>query len=864
MYNKSQFSKDRKAAKEPKKLARPKDRTVDLRGEGFLNPNNQSLDELTLYTDSIYNPTPYDLMLFPDNGAPQFKPAWDSSTTFFPGANEVTEVKMEDGSEYMDLTDEEIQAYRDGGYIVEELPKAQDGIPYNTAGPAIEQEPVDDGLIEYLNSRPQVYGHEPEDYNTFLAYSETAPENRRPYGDYVYGQSNDYDHYGMWEALGKPKNFEEALQINPDWEPDPYDGFYHGFSVNPYTGVFLKSGKPGLKEGDTTFMEIAGHYLSPRAQMDTPVFDIDLQRFRYIPNKQYGGTPKMQNAGTTQKLDSHPFEKGKSYTYESRPGSFYKLGDNDQILIKNKDTDWKYVEMQDPKGERYKTLQEGFKYGHTKEYVKPTSTINDFMYSKEELKNEQLRERAKQCFKETGSCAASAFRYYDKYVAPNLGDGKSSWQLKELNNMSSGLKDTNPRFEDVGESWDSWELAGGFLDAGGKLHWTSRQNKDVPLTYLLADKTEAERDQYYRNMKIPIGTIINAGQGSGDTAQTLSGDTFLGKYNYDRGLAPSNHTAIVVGYDQYGTPYIFDEGEVRKISDPDALVNAIGITNIVTPKQNAKYTYDYIKSKNKLNEEIKPLDLKVPGLGMISDKGEMEPFLKNLEKHKQDFMNTFNISNDEYDELARISAATALAETKGGQDLGTWRYGVIPAYLTDKIGLGDSQGITQINPESVWNYKEIEKQTNNGMKYSEKVLRNPTLVKNLENLGITKDSYDPWNPYHQAAVTLGLTKDNIKIAKANASKNPHVSKNLSDAELAYYQWNIPSALTTDDYDAAARGDNENVKRFMEYYNIINTKPSASGPANKKKGGSIKYEIGHMVDEKTMRELEKQGYTFREL
>lgn len=35
----------------------------------------------------------------------------------------------ENENEYMDLTDEEIQAYRDGGYVVEELPEAQDGGP---------------------------------------------------------------------------------------------------------------------------------------------------------------------------------------------------------------------------------------------------------------------------------------------------------------------------------------------------------------------------------------------------------------------------------------------------------------------------------------------------------------------------------------------------------------------------------------------------------------------------------------------------------------------------------------------------------------------------------------------------------------
>jgi len=137
-------------------------------------------------------------------------------------------------------------------------------------------------------------GKTPKDYQAFLDYSKTAPENRQPLPSYVYGDPNDYDHYGMWEALGKPKNFEEALQMNPDWQPDAYDGMYHGFSVNPETGVFLKSGKPGLKEGDTTWMEIAGHYLSPRANESTPVFDTDLQRFKYIPKEEDGGTIELK------------------------------------------------------------------------------------------------------------------------------------------------------------------------------------------------------------------------------------------------------------------------------------------------------------------------------------------------------------------------------------------------------------------------------------------------------------------------------------------------------------------------------------------------------------------------------------------
>jgi hypothetical protein len=150
----------------------------------------------------------------------------------------------------------------------------QDGGPYNTDGPIAQEEYMENYPVDSL---PKIYGNEPDDYQKFLEYNKTAPENRRGYEEYVYGDPNSYDHYGMWDALGKPQNFEEALQMNPDWTPDEYDGMYHGFSVNPNTGVFLKSGKPGLKPGDTTWMEIAGHYLSPRAQVDTPVFDIDLQ-----------------------------------------------------------------------------------------------------------------------------------------------------------------------------------------------------------------------------------------------------------------------------------------------------------------------------------------------------------------------------------------------------------------------------------------------------------------------------------------------------------------------------------------------------------------------------------------------------------
>jgi len=60
----------------------------------------------------------------------------------------------ENDDEYMDLTDEEIQAYRDAGYEVDELPHAQDGGPQNTAGPRAEETSTDvDAMNAMMKAR---------------------------------------------------------------------------------------------------------------------------------------------------------------------------------------------------------------------------------------------------------------------------------------------------------------------------------------------------------------------------------------------------------------------------------------------------------------------------------------------------------------------------------------------------------------------------------------------------------------------------------------------------------------------------------------------------------------------------------------
>lgn len=179
---------------------------------------------------------------------------------------------------------------------------SQPGDSYNTVWPDWENDRFNYTRIknpDVRKSRAKFQGGGlPNDYQDFLGYSETAPENRRPDSEWQYGNPRQYDHYGMWDALGKPENFNQALEKNPQWQPDPYDNMYHGFSTNPNTGVWLKSHIPGESHpGDTGWMEYKDFMLSNDrnwgGKNQNLVYDPDLQRMRYVDRKKAGGTIKQ-------------------------------------------------------------------------------------------------------------------------------------------------------------------------------------------------------------------------------------------------------------------------------------------------------------------------------------------------------------------------------------------------------------------------------------------------------------------------------------------------------------------------------------------------------------------------------------------
>jgi hypothetical protein len=315
--------------------------------------------------------------------------------------------------------------FQDGGFI------PYDYNPYVSA-----EAPMED--IPFVN--PIITGTEPEDYQAFLDYSRTAPENRRPNENYFYGDPDNYDHYGMWEALGKPRNFQEALDMNPDWEPDPYDKMYHGFSVNPETGVFLKSGKPGdTKEGDTTWMEIAGHYLSPRANESTPVFDPELQRFKYIPN------PSFQKGGQMSKEE-----------FEKRKAAYKKLTGRDFEPPKTFKPSEKARQQYQEKYNQQPTVQQ-----------QPSETVNQSRGTnnaniKQELDKstrEEIEERNRQRIEENrtyfeADTRSNAQRERDQFYANQLTDPNIYNQIGNF--LDAGIAQVG-NFWDYISGGDDWE-----------------------------------------------------------------------------------------------------------------------------------------------------------------------------------------------------------------------------------------------------------------------------------------------------------------------------------------------------------------------------------------------------------------------
>ena len=424
---------------------------------------------------------------------------------------------------------------------------------------------------------------------------------------------------------------------------------------------------------------------------------------------------------------------------------------------------------------------------------------------------------------QSGKCLERAAMYYDQNVAGLLGTPRYN-TIKETAGVSSSdpaAKDyagPHARYEEYGHSPDSWDIHGLLQEKGAKqiyayplkqkdgnnlgtLEYTKVNNK-------FKKKPLEEREQFYRDMKMPIGSLVGLGMkgGSGAHYGTKS-------YNKQKGLVSSNHSAVVVGYDETGLPYIYDWSKVRPITETYL---GMMVTNITSPKEVGRFTYDYLQNTGELADTYRPLKLKVSDKETNSDYDvdEFDPFIKALEDNKLEISNSLGIDFNMYDELAKRAVATAISETEGGNN-NIWRFGagagplrIAPSYITDKLGFGNTTGITQINEDLIWARVGTEEQR-----------KGNRMPGKLNALGIEEKTYDPWDPEQQAKATIAFLYDNLEVGRKNLKSGVNKetgSRNkldLPDEQVGYYQWFQPNLMG----DGVAWGESEKVKNFAKAY-----------------------------------------------
>ena len=453
---------------------------------------------------------------------------------------------------------------------------------------------------------------------------------------------------------------------------------------------------------------------------------------------------------------------------------------------------------------------------------------NDFIYTPEELEKYKniYDQRIVNCKKGDAACLEQANNYYNLYVAPKL-NAPSTWDIAEKMGITTGPN--NPRVKEYGIAADSWDLPGLYKQSGAKVNLAAPIKNPSEIQNKLASMSDEDLKRYWINMNLPLGALVNFGQ--------AGLDEHYGKgqaYNISQGLVPSNHSARVLGYSPEGVPYIYDYGRITPITDPT--FRSMPLTTITSPQEIQGYTFENLKKQGKL-EGSKMTPLKIKTKGADYDPDEYEPFITSLQKNKDMYANALGMSDEEYNNYAKHATALALTETGGGDDTAIRWKGIIPvpSYITDKLGFGDTKGITQINPDVLFNKK--------------------SLADKLESVGIRKDNYDPWNPDHAAIATMALLKDNRavqdKYAKTSGNK-----ADLSEAEKTYYQWSMPRTLRKGE----AKGESEKIKRYLENYNKIQAHFDSHNrylAENRKFGGMYSKTHTHMKEGGWLDELDEE-------
>jgi hypothetical protein len=561
---------------------------------------------------------------------------------------------MKDNYQYLELDEAAIQQYRDGGWVVEELPAfpnggvvSQHGWDYKKVG------------NDYLTKKSGA-----ADWITASGDAKAAIQNRVNFGN---PQSTQQLITPESTALNTQPSYQNTTQDTFRGQPDiaqlqqelADNDYYLGpKGVDGFNGKFTQGALAAQKQG------VSAEEYNKR---------FESQELESLPGVNIPSTV-VENA-TTGSTESRPTSARPSAAAErslARTGIPFKEELSGGWQAPNNPGDLKYYNKDD------KYLGDDFS-------TSPILDISDEIYShaddfimdldeySPEFKMELKKDQAK-----AGSCVAGALNCNQKMVGNKVGAMSIRGVISQMDNQVA----TNSRYSvpshggnagmpKVGAykhtmGYDAWELGDALVGEGLAQDLYKVDPNDPAFSNSKYDKYTTDfKNSYVDEGRIPIGAMV------------FQGNSKESNYTDPKYGDRTSHGTTVVGFSKAGVPLIYDYGKLKEITDP-----MLSISRVTIPKGYENYTYDNLQQgKRKHIENLGYNADEIDSPADYKSDAVLEPYVnkiyKGINEVKGKIGVDYNISNDVMSKLSKRVVGIGGKETNfgnyGKEDVSTLR-----------------------------------------------------------------------------------------------------------------------------------------------------------------------------------------------
>lgn len=571
---------------------------------------------------------------------------------------------------YLELDDNAIQQYKNGGWVVEEMPEYEEGGNVISPGDGWEYKQEGDtyftkkeGAADWIDTTGNTKAREAIQ----TKYFPDAPIERS--ADASAAEANVGQPINNTSATLPGNISTRAIQEDLAQEIDGEEGYYLGpKGVDGLMGNFTREAMAAKKAG------------IPPSEYNKKFTSAPLQT---LPQVSVPASVIQRANGITPPVSSRLSASAE-----------YSLSQNNE---RDEDTEQGYrtpVEEYDPaklwEGDTEHIIGVDLGdevYQHVDDFIYDTSIKGKDLdalagsgskFGADAFQMKLIQSKATSCLKGAKECNK-------KFVATKVGANSIAGLINQLDRAdltkySVPSRGGNQNTSASGEfkhtmGYDAWEAGNAMVGEGlaqylYKVSPDSHKNLDEkghPKETMQDDLKKIVADG-----KVPLGSLVFMGDSS---------DEFGSKYTSSKTGPRDTHAATVVGFNEKGVPMIYDYGDLVPITKN---VYHYGINSIVVPKGYENYTYDnLLKGKQKRNKNLGYTN------EYLNEKFEanknLKPYVNQIKKGahevKYKIGSDYNIKADVMDKLSDRIVGIAGQESnfgnQGDEDLSWGRQAII-------------------------------------------------------------------------------------------------------------------------------------------------------------------------------------------